>query len=230
MTSFSDIKGFVFDLDGVITDTARFHSLAWRKVADKVGAHWTAGLAERLKGISRMESLDIILQAAGKQDAYTEDEKVALATSKNAEYLRLVDTLTPDDILPGIADLVQSLDDGGYKLAIASASKNAPRVLQNLGISQYFPNIVDPSTLKHGKPDPEIFIKAAESIGLKPEQCVGVEDAAAGVQGIKAAGEVAVGIGDADVLKQADMVFPSTAELTLSNVKAHMDKDVSAVK
>lgn len=224
MTSFSDIKGFVFDLDGVITDTARFHSQAWRKVADKVGAHWTTDLAERLKGISRMDSLDIILKAAGKQDAYSEDEKVALATSKNDEYLRLVDTLTPADILPGIADLVKSLHAGGYKLAIASASKNAPRVLKNLGVSAYFPNIVDPATLKHGKPDPEIFIKAAQSINLKPEQCIGVEDAAAGVQGIKAAGEVAVGIGDAQVLAQADMVFPSTKELTLANVKAQMDK------
>lgn len=222
MISFSNIKGFVFDLDGVITDTARFHTQAWRQVARKVGVTWTPELAEKLKGISRMASLDLILQAGGKQNDYTEAQKEALAAEKNANYLKLVDTLTPADILPGMAPFLISVHRQGYRMAIASASKNAPRVLHNLGISDYFPNIVDPSTLSKGKPDPEIFLKGAAEIGLRPEACIGVEDAAAGVQAIKAAGETAVGIGDAHILHEADMVFPSTKQLTLNNIMLRM--------
>ncbi len=222
MVSFSNIKGFVFDLDGVITDTARFHTQAWRQIARQVGVTWTAELAEKLKGISRMASLELILRAGGKQDDYTPRQKQALATKKNANYLKLVDTLTADDILPGIAAFIGSLHRQGYKMAIASASKNAPRVLHNLGISAYFPKIVDPSTLRKGKPDPEIFLKGAAAIGLRPDECIGVEDAAAGVQAIKAAGETAVGIGDAQILHAADMVFPSTKQLTLNNILLNM--------
>ncbi|KRN18685.1 beta-phosphoglucomutase [Lacticaseibacillus camelliae] len=229
MTTFEQIKGAVFDLDGVITDTARFHSQAWKQIADKVGAGWDDDLADSLKGIDRMASLDLILKHGGKQNDFSDAEKEALATEKNTRYLKLVDTLTPADILPGIQAFLDALQAGGYKLALASASKNAPRVLKNLGLTEYFPHIVDPATLTHGKPDPEIFVKAAASIDLAPEACIGIEDAAAGVQGINAAGEVSVGIGDAEVLHEADIIFPSTAELTLPNIKAAMEKgDVNA--
>ncbi|MFD1442094.1 beta-phosphoglucomutase [Lacticaseibacillus hegangensis] len=229
MTTFEQLKGAVFDLDGVITDTARFHSQAWKQIADKVGDGWDEELADALKGIDRMASLDLILKHGGKQHDFTPAEKTALATEKNTRYLQLVDTLTPADILPGIQDFLDALRAGGYKLALASASKNAPRVLKNLGLTDYFPHIVDPATLTHGKPDPEIFVKAAESIDLAPEACIGIEDAAAGVQGINAAGELSIGIGDAEELHEACIVFPSTAELTLPNIKAAMEKgDVHA--
>lgn len=224
MTKFEEIKGAVFDLDGVITDTARFHSQAWKEIADKVGAGWDDQLADSLKGIDRMASLDLILKHGDKQNDFTAAEKEAMATEKNTRYLALVDTLTPADILPGIKDFLDALQAGGYKLALASASKNAPRVLKNLQLTEYFPKIVDPATLKHGKPDPEIFVKAAQSIDLAPEACIGIEDAAAGVQGINAAGELSVGIGDAAVLHEADIVFPSTRELTLVNIKAALEK------
>lgn len=223
MTAFNDIHGVVFDVDGVITDTARFHTQAWHQVADKVGVAWDENLQDSLKGISRMESLELILAHGNKQNDFTQAEKEALATEKNDRYLKLVDTLTPRDILPGIQAFLDELRAGGYQLAIASASKNAPRVLKNLGLTDYFPNIVDPNTLHKGKPDPEIFLKAAASINLPPEQCFGVEDAAAGVAGINAANEVSIGIGDAKLLAAAAINFPSTAELTLANIKQQME-------
>lgn len=131
--------------------------------------------------------------------------------------------MTPANILPGIKDFLDEIKDGGYLLSLASASKNAPKVLQKLNLTDYFPKIVDPKTLTHGKPDPEIYLKGAELIDLKPEQCIGVEDAAAGVESINAAGETSIGIGDKTILKDADVNFADTAEMTLKNIEAQMD-------
>lgn len=228
MTTFKQIKGIVFDLDGVITDTARFHSEAWRQIAEQVGAGWDDQLQDGLKGIDRMASLALILRHGHLENDFSPAQKDALATEKNERYLQLVDTLTPADILPGISAFLTELQAGGYRLALASASKNAPRVLARLGLTTTFPHIVDPATLTHGKPAPEIFVKAAASIGLAPSQCIGIEDAAAGIQGIKAAGEVAIGIGDRYVLAQADMIFPTTADLTLANIQRDWPGDANA--
>lgn len=223
MAKFSDIKGFVFDLDGVITDTSVFHSQAWHQVADKVGAPWSKELEDGLKGISRMDSLEMILKAGNLQDKYTDDQKVDLATEKNTNYLKLVDQMTPANILPGIKEFLDEIKDGGYLLSLASASKNAPKVLQKLNLTDYFPKIVDPKSLSKGKPDPEIYVKGADLIDLKPEQCIGVEDAAAGVESINAAGETSIGIGDKTILKDADINFADTSEMTLANIKAQMN-------
>lgn len=220
--NFEDIQGFIFDLDGVITDTARLHTKAWRQVADQVGTPWSQRLQDSLKGISRMESLELILRAGGLAHTYSDEQKEKLATAKNTEYLRLVATLTPADILPGVQSLLDDLDAHGYKMAIASASSNAPIVLHHLGLTHYFPEVVDPRTLHHGKPDPEIFLRAAELIKVAPAHCVGVEDAAAGVAGIVAAGETAIGIGDATVLRAADINFADTSQMTLVNIRAAM--------
>ncbi|EEI18419.1 beta-phosphoglucomutase [Lentilactobacillus hilgardii] len=222
MAKFSDIKGFVFDLDGVITDTSVFHSQAWHQVADKVGAPWSKELEDGLKGISRMDSLEMILKAGNLSDQYTEDQKIALATEKNTNYLKLVDQMTPDNILPGIKDFLDDIQSHGYLLSLASASKNAPKVLEKLQLTTYFPKIVDPKTLSKGKPDPEIYLKGAELINLKPEQCIGVEDAAAGVESINAAGETSIGIGDKQILKDADINFEDTGEMTLTNIQKQM--------
>lgn len=222
MAKFSDIKGFVFDLDGVITDTSVFHSQAWHQVADKVGAPWSKELEDGLKGISRMDSLEMILKAGSLSDQYTEDQKVALATEKNTNYLKLVDQMTPDNILPGIKGFLDDIQSHGYLLSLASASKNAPKVLEKLQLTTYFPKIVDPKTLSKGKPDPEIYLKGAELINLKPEQCIGVEDAAAGVESINAAGETSIGIGDKQILKDADINFEDTGEMTLTNIQKQM--------
>ena len=222
MAKFSDIKGFVFDLDGVITDTSVFHSQAWHQVADKVGAPWSKELEDGLKGISRMDSLEMILKAGNLSDQYTEDQKVALATEKNTNYLKLVDQMTPDNILPGIKGFLDDIQSHGYLLSLASASKNAPKVLEKLQLTTYFPKIVDPKPFTKGKPDPEIYLKGAELINLKPEQCIGVEDAAAGVESINAAGETSIGIGDKQILKDADINFEDTGEMTLTNIQKQM--------
>lgn len=223
MTKFADIKGFVFDLDGVITDTSVFHSQAWHQVADKVGVKWDDDLANALKGIGRMDSLNLILAKDHKENDFTEDEKVALATEKNDNYLKLVNQMTPADILPGIQAFLEDLKAKGYLLSLASASKNSPLVLKKLGLGDYFPKSVDPATLKHGKPDPEIFRRGAEILSLDPAACIGIEDAAAGVQSINGAGETSVGIGDPKILAAADINFTETAQLSLDNIKAALN-------
>lgn len=137
--------------------------------------------------------------------------------------MKLVDKITPANILPGIKEFLYEIKDGGYLLSLASASKNAPTVLKKMQLTDYFPKIVDPKTLSKGKPDPEIYLKGAELINLKPEQCIGVEDAAAGVESINAAGETSIGIGDKTILKDADVNFTDTSEMTLANIKKQMD-------
>ena len=223
MTKFSEIKGFAFDLDGVITDTAKFHTQAWHALADQVNVTWTPELQESLKGIDRMGSLEMILKAGNKQDDYTHDEKVALASWKNNHYVELISGLTPDDILPGMADFIKELNDKGYKASVASASKNAPFILDRLQLTDSFVGIVDPSTLTANKPDPEIYVRAAELFSLPPEQVIGLEDAASGIQAINGAGEVSLGIGNAEILHDADIRFESTADVTLANIAAKLD-------
>ena len=223
MVKFAAIKGFVFDLDGVITDTSTFHSQAWHQIADKVGVSWNDQLADALKGISRMDSLNLILAQRHRENDFTPAQKQALATEKNTNYLQLVNQMTPANILPGITAFLTELTTAGYALSLASASKNAPLVLRKLGLSDYFTKAVDPASLKHGKPDPEIFRRGAEILGLNPADCIGVEDAAAGVQSIKGAGETAIGIGDPTVLAAADINFTDTTQLTLANIKAQLN-------
>lgn len=224
MNTFENIKGFAFDLDGVIADTAKFHGQAWHALADKVGTTWTDELAENLKGVSRMDSLEMILKYGQLTDKYTMAEKEALAEEKNTFYKELISTLTEADILPGMKDFILSLKDNGYKLSVASASKNAPFILEKLGLIQYFDAIVDPATLSAGKPDPEIFAKAAEVIDLKANEVIGLEDSTAGIDSINGAGEISLAIGDKAQLNKATMVFANTAEVTLENIKAQLEK------
>lgn len=217
---FDDLKGFAFDLDGVIADTARFHGQAWHQLADKVGTKWTPELADGLKGVSRMDSLELILKTGGHENDYTKDQKLALAAEKNDNYLKLVETLTPADILPGMKEFLDELKANGYHMVLASASKNAPKVLKYLQISDYFEDIVDPASLKHGKPDPEIYATAAKLMGLPANQVAGLEDAQAGIQSINGAGEVSIGIGDD--LTDADVKFNDTGEVSLAAIKAQL--------
>lgn len=219
MTNFKALKGVLFDLDGVICDTARLHAQAWSTIAKKVGTTWTPKLQASLAGIDRMHSLDLIIQAGNRQRNYSEAEKQALATEKNTQYLALVADLKPTDILPGIRVFLDQLQQHGYQIALASSSKNAPLVLKHLGLADFFTKVVDPDTLTHGKPNGEIYAKAAALLNLDPAQCFGIEDAEAGVAAINDAGAVSVGIGDAQTLAQADVVLPSTAELTLGNLQ-----------
>lgn len=219
MKKFNDIKGFIFDLDGVISTTSNLHSKAWQEIANEVGTKWTKELANNLKGVSRMDSLNLILKSGNQNHNYTAKQKKYLTDKKNSIYLRLVNQLTPYDVLPGIKDFLESLIRNNYLIALASASKNSSEVLKRLKLTRFFPKIVDPSTLKHGKPSPDIYLEAAKLLKLNPEQCAGIEDAKAGVDAINAANEISIGIGNKDILKQADIVFSNTEKLTLDNIK-----------
>lgn len=219
--AFEDIKGFAFDMDGVLADTAKFHSIAWRQIAEEVGTAWTPGLAENLKGIDRMGSLDLILTTGGFSDDYDLVAREALATKKNDNYRELISTLTPKDALPGMHEFLAELKSAGYKMSIASASKNAGFIVERLGILDFFESIVDPASVSAGKPDPAIFAEAAKVLNLQPNQVVGLEDSGAGLQSINGAGQTSIGIGDATALAAADILFKDTSEVTLANIQAN---------
>lgn len=213
-------KGFVFDLDGVITDTAKYHYIAWKELASEIGIEIDLKFNEQLKGISRMDSLERILTLGNKNDAYTEVEKEALATKKNTHYVQLLQSLTPDDLLPGVKTFLDEAKAKNIPCAIASASKNAPFILDKLGVMQDFDTIVDPATLKKGKPDPEIFIQAALALGIEPTEAVGFEDAQAGIDGIKAAGMYAVGVYSGEELHGADVIVEKLTDLNIDELLA----------
>jgi alpha,alpha-trehalose phosphorylase len=207
----------IFDLDGVITDTAEHHFRAWQRLAAEISLPFDRELNERLKGVSRMESLEIILEHAGRRTESLQD-KVRLAERKNTYFRELIDAITPADLLPGIADLLVDLRAHGMKTAIASMSHNVWDVVGRLGIEPLIDLIVDPAALVKGKPDPEIFLAAAEQLGVRFENCVGIEDARAGVEAIKAARMVAVGIGRD--LPGADWLVAGTGSLTVDALEA----------
>lgn len=208
-------KGFVFDLDGVITDTAKFHYIAWKDLAGSLGITIDEQFNETLKGISRMDSLDKILAYGHRETEFTLAEKEAFAQKKNDEYVKLLADLSEKDLLPGVHDFLVQAKKQQIPCAIASASKNAPMILEKLGVLDFFGHIVDPESLKKGKPDPEIFIKAAQSIKVEPKDAIGFEDAQAGIEGIKAAGMYAVGISATEELTGADLQVTSMTELTV---------------
>lgn len=223
MVKFEQIKGFIFDLDGVIANTSVYHAQAWHQLTDELGVTWTDDLANQLKGVGRMDSLNLILKSGGKENDYTEDEKVKYATKKNDNYLNLLKGLTDDDILAGMKEFIQDLDAHHYLISLASSSKNSPKVLEALDLAKYFNERVDPDTLTHGKPDPEIYRRGAEILNLKPEECIGLEDAVSGVKSINGAHETSVGIGDPKILNEADINFTDTSQVTLANIKKAMD-------
>lgn len=219
---FPMVKAVIFDLDGVITDTAELHYQAWRNLAKSISIDFDREFNEALKGISRMDSLNKILSHGGVADQYTEEEKVALATKKNEEYRSLLVYLKPENIYPGIKELLDTLKEQEVKIGLASASKNGPVILTYLGITDYFDTIVDPDSVANGKPAPDIFIKAAEQLGVSPQACIGIEDSEAGIVAIKQAGMYAVGVGTAEVMQKAgaDLVLADTIELDWGKLKA----------
>lgn len=212
------IKGLIFDLDGVITDTAEYHYLAWKSLAEKIGIEIDREFNEQLKGISRMESLDLILKHGNKEQDYTEAEKEELATQKNEEYKESIKHITPDDLLPGIDKLLKEAKEKKLGLVLASASKNGPAIMENLQIMDLFDGIVDPATLKAGKPDPEIFVRGAEMLGLDAKECIGLEDAEAGIEAINGANMFSVGVGSKESMKEADYAVEDTAQLDLNTL------------
>ncbi|MBC2147137.1 beta-phosphoglucomutase [Listeria booriae] len=213
------LEGIIFDLDGVITDTAEFHYLAWKKLADKFGIEIDRDFNETLKGVSRTDSLERILAYGGRSADFDAKEKAEMAEWKNDVYKEMIKAIQPSDILPGIESFLKELKKAGIRTAIASASKNAEMILRSLGIRDQFDYVVDAAKITKSKPDPEVFLKALELLGLSADVCIGVEDAASGVDAIKDAKMRAVGIGSVDILERADLVLASTADLQLEQLR-----------
>lgn len=212
------IKAFIFDLDGVLTETSQQHFEAWKTLALMLGIEIDEVFNERLKGVSRIDSLKEILAFGNKEGKYTETELEKLAFTKNEYYKNLIAAFTRDNVFEGVVTLMETLRQKGIKIAIGSASHNAPTLIKAMELEAYIDYIVDPSEVKNGKPAPDIFLKAAKALDVRPEECIGVEDAVAGVKAIKAAGMFAVGIGDANLLKEADIVYAHTCNIDLNKL------------
>lgn len=211
-------KAFIFDLDGVLTDTAEFHYQAWKRLAEELGVSIDREFNEQLKGISRMESLERILALNPELSHLTNEEKAVYATKKNDHYLQLIKTISPKDILPGIRDFLSKIKEHGLKIALGSASKNAKLVLNQLELTSFFDYVVDAAKVKRGKPDPETFTTAADFFSIPYSACIGVEDAAAGVDAINRAGMFSVAVGSKEQLGHADLVFEDTSKLDFDEI------------
>ncbi|MDR0583571.1 MAG: beta-phosphoglucomutase [Treponema sp.] len=205
------MKGIIFDLDGVLVFTDKFHYQAWKYVADELGAPFDETLNNRLRGVSRMESLEIILSNAALRLSKAEKERVA--EQKNNSYRKLLQTLTPQAIDRDTRKTLNLLRERGLKLAIGSSSKNAPLILEKTGLAEFFDAVSDGNNITHSKPDPEVFLKAAEFLGLEPYDCTVVEDAKAGIDAAKAGGFTAIGIDDAAGYTKCDQVINRLSEL-----------------
>lgn len=212
------IKAVIFDLDGVITDSAKYHYQAWKKLADRLEIPFDEAYNENLKGVSRMDSLELLLKNGNKQDAFSPEEKLALADEKNEIYKELIKQVTPEDILPGVLEFIKELKSKNIKTAVASVSKNADFLLTQLEVKQYFDYICDPTSIKNHKPDPEIFLDAAKGLGIDPVNCIGIEDAEAGIEAINAAGMFSVGVGSPKQMEKAKLVLAGTDRLRLSTI------------
>ncbi|MBD1394413.1 beta-phosphoglucomutase [Mucilaginibacter glaciei] len=209
-----NIQACIFDLDGVIVDTAVYHYKAWKRLANGMGFDFTEQQNEQLKGVSRMASLDLIL-GWGNITNKTDDEKEQLATQKNEWYTDMINTMTPAEILPGAREFVLSCRDAGLKTAIGSASKNTPTILTRLELLPLFDAVIDGNSVSKPKPDPEVFTKGAEALQVAAANCVVFEDAIAGIEAAIAGGMKAVGIGSPDTLKQANLVVSGLDKMTL---------------
>lgn len=199
-------KACLFDLDGVIVDTAKYHFIAWAELANELGFEFTEEHNERLKGVSRMTSLDILLEIGGVE--ISPEKKLTLAEQKNTRYVSYIEKMKPDEILPGVIEFLTELKNAGIKTAIGSASKNAPMILDRLKLTGYFDAIIDGNKVNHAKPDPEVFLKGAEAVGVLPAECIVFEDAAAGVEAAINGGMKCVGIGTKKNLPKAHIVVP----------------------
>ncbi len=207
------IKACIFDLDGVIVDTAKYHYQAWKRLAAEFGYNLTEEENEHLKGVSRMKSLDIILDLAGV--TIDEQSKQALATKKNTWYVELIANMTPDEILPGAREFVEKIREAGIKTAIGSASKNTPAILKYIDVEDLFDVVIDGNKVSAPKPDPEVFLKGAEALNLAPADCVVFEDAKAGIEAALNGKMHVIGIGSPDVLGDADRVVSGLADMKM---------------
>jgi beta-phosphoglucomutase len=208
------IKAFIFDLDGVLTDTAEYHYRAWKRLADEIDIPFSRHDNEALRGIPRRESLLAIL----KEHTYTEVQLQEMMERKNNYYLELIQKVSPRDVLPGAQELLMQIRDAGLKSALGSASRNAHEVIERLGIANLLDAVADGNSVERQKPAPDLFLHAAAQLGTSPEECVVVEDAAAGVEAARAGGFHSIGLGPQERVGAADAVLPSLEKIGLQDL------------
>ena len=202
----------IFDLDGVLVDTAKYHYLAWKALADRLGFAFSVEQNESLKGISRMESLEVLLRFGGMEEMFDQEEKLWMAEEKNRLYLEYINRLEESELLPGVTELFERMKERGVKIALGSASKNAGVILERLNISSYFDVIVDGNLVTKAKPDPEVFALGADRLGIPYEECVVFEDSVAGLLAATKLNMGTVGIGTRENLPQADIICGAVGE------------------
>ena len=210
------IKGVIFDLDGVIVSTDEYHFQGWKRLADQEGIEFTREDNMRLRGVSRMQSLEFLLEKATRK--YTDEEKKKMAARKNSYYRDLLQDITPDNILPGAMKIMEELKKRGIKIAIGSSSKNTPRILLRIDLENYFDAVSDGNDIKRGKPDPEVFLIAAERLSLAPQECLVVEDAKAGIEAALAGKMKAMGVGAAQDDERAHIQVKDMASVTVDQM------------
>jgi len=213
----TNIKACIFDLDGVIVDTAVYHYKAWKRLANELGFDFSEEANEKLKGVSRVRSLELILQWGGVTKTKAEQDE--LAAKKNAWYVDMISHMTPAEILPGAKEFVEACRDAGLKIALGSASKNSGMILEKVGITDLFDAVIDGNKVSKPKPDPEVFLKGAEALNVAPADCVVFEDAIAGIEAAINGGMKSVGIGSPEVLGKANLVVSGLNEMSLEKLK-----------
>lgn len=212
-----NIKAVIFDLDGVLVDTAKYHYLAWKRLAEELSIEFSLEDNERLKGVSRMQSLEIILELGNTTLDY--NTKIELAEKKNIWYVEYISKLTPEDILPGVIGFLESTKAKGIKIALGSASKNSMLILDSLNLTNYFDAIIDGTKVSKAKPNPEVFLKGAEALKVSPNQCIVFEDAESGVEAAINAGMYCIGIGSKNILKKAHLVLSGFSDMTFDKLE-----------
>jgi len=218
-------KGFIFDLDGVIVDTAHFHFKAWKKTADEIGFDLTEELNEKLKGVSRVASLQKILEWADVSISQEQFEKITY--EKNEDYLSYVRKMTKADILPGVYDFIENLKQRGYPIGLGSASKNAMHILERVELLKMFDVIVDGNSVTKAKPDPEVFLNAAKLLTIQPQDCIVFEDSEAGIQAANIAKMTSIGIGNPAILFEAKYCFKDFTEINSEILSKLIDKTLT---
>lgn len=209
----TNIKACIFDLDGVLVDTAKYHFLAWKRLASELNINFTEKDNERLKGVSRMRSLEIILEIGDV--SFDNETKINLTEKKNKWYVEYISQLTPDEILQGTEEFLKLAKSNDIKLALGSASKNSMLILDKLNLTNYFDAIIDGTKVTNAKPDPEVFLMGAKKLNVCPKNCVVFEDAAAGIKAAQNAGMYSIGIGSPEILNSADLVIPGLHKMDL---------------
>ncbi len=215
-------KGFIFDLDGVIVDTAKYHYLAWKKLANELGFEFTKEQNELFKGVSRKRCLEILLDIGNR--TATQQEFDTWMVEKNVDYLKYIENMDASEILPDVPKILEYLKENNIPIALGSASKNAQPILEKVGLLHYFDAIVDGNNVTKAKPDPEVFLLAAKHLGVNADDCIVFEDAVAGVEAANAAKMISIGIGEKNILNEADYIFNDFTEISISFIQELIEK------